>query len=187
MFVLYQHIKWTRDYPTIALNWSKIFNICHFTVNEPKIRFFQFRFIHRILSTNDYLYKLGYIESPKCSFCKCNDKHETLRHLFWDCSNTRNFWNNVQSYILKKEPFFSEQNIMWVFLYGDVAIHNFLILHAKYFIYVCRLQSTLPCHLHFFRSFTFSLQVEKEILLKRDMYDKFLNMLDAWPAFKEIL
>ena len=66
------YIKWTRDYPTIALNWSKIFNICHFTVNEPKIRFFQFRFIHRILSTNGYLYKLGYIDSPKCSFCNDN-------------------------------------------------------------------------------------------------------------------
>ena len=44
---------------------------------------FQFKFLHRIIPTNTYLYKVNIKDNERCSFCKNEPK--SLEHLFFDC------------------------------------------------------------------------------------------------------
>ena len=60
---------------------------------SSKLRVFNFKFLHRCLSTNDFLYKTGLSDKEKCTFCK--RETETLFHLFWNCESTQLLWNNL--------------------------------------------------------------------------------------------
>ena len=47
---------------------------------DTTLRWFQYRISHRILATNEYLFKLKLKDSKLCRFC--NIKHESVIHLF---------------------------------------------------------------------------------------------------------
>ena len=132
-----------------------------------------------------YLHKIGYVDTPLCSFCSLHN--ETMRHLFWECQFCQIFWVDVQTIILQKQPFFREIEILLGFLEKDNSIYNFLIFHAKYFIFRCKLQEVKPCISHFLNIFQFSLQVEKDVLSKSINYDKFINLIECMPAYISML
>ena len=58
-----------------------------------KLRVFLFELIHRRISTNRYLFKVGLSSSEQCSFCE--NTSESFFHLFWECPKTKVFWNEV--------------------------------------------------------------------------------------------
>ena len=60
---------------------------------SSKLRVFNFKFLHRCLSTNDFLYETGLSDNEKCTFCK--RETETLFHLFWNCESIQLFWNKL--------------------------------------------------------------------------------------------
>ena len=62
---------------------------------ETKCHYFQFRFIHKVLPTNEYLSKIGIKDNEKCSFCKTNV--ETMKQLMWNCKWVSTFWNWLTS------------------------------------------------------------------------------------------
>ena len=62
--------------------WAKINRTVKIPM-EVRLGWFQFRVIHRIISTNAFLYKIGIAESPLCTFCR--DAAETISHLFVEC------------------------------------------------------------------------------------------------------
>ena len=50
---------------------------------------FNFKFLHRRISTNNVLKKIGLVDSEKCTFCE--RETEKLVHLFWACPKTQFF------------------------------------------------------------------------------------------------
>ena len=58
---------------------------------------FQYRMSHRILATNEYLFKLKIKDSKLCTFC--NIEPEGLIHLFVECEHVENVWNMLESLI----------------------------------------------------------------------------------------
>ena len=48
--------------------WSDIFTISFTAVRDPKAQYFQFRYIHRILGCNIFLFKIRKTDSPLCTF-----------------------------------------------------------------------------------------------------------------------
>ena len=60
---------------------------------KTKLRVFQCKFPHRRIAANDFLLKIGLIQTHyivhSCSFCKVAT--ETMVHLFWSCKHTYNF------------------------------------------------------------------------------------------------
>ena len=52
---------------------------------------FQFKPLHRRISTNDFLTKTGIKDDPNCSFS--NEELEQLSNLFWSCSKVTTFWD----------------------------------------------------------------------------------------------
>ena len=53
---------------------------------DTKLQDFQYKLIHKILTTNSFLYKCGLKETELCTFC--TETKESLVHIF--C--VRNFW-----------------------------------------------------------------------------------------------
>ena len=80
--------KWIKDCRLIDvkdLDWESIFlhvlpRICTLST---KLRNFQFKFLHRRIATNSFLFKIKFSESNLCCFCQ--SAQETLLHLFWEC------------------------------------------------------------------------------------------------------
>ena len=60
--------------------WSLVFKVPFTCTVDTKLRWFQFRLIHRILGTNSFLFKMNKVDSNACVFCK--NEEETLIHLF---------------------------------------------------------------------------------------------------------
>ena len=128
--------KWNRD---LAQEFSqgeweiingeiKLFN--------PKQKWMQYRIIHRIISTNEFLFKIGVEDSKSCTFC--GEEDETLVHLFGGCREVRLFIGEVTNWARdlqvinrSSEPSMSE------IVLGGTRNTNFakMMMHMKYFIY----------------------------------------------------
>ena len=58
---------------------------------------FQYKIIHKLLGVPQYLYYVKKLENAICNFC--NDDDEGTVHLFILCKMTKQFWNNIKSWI----------------------------------------------------------------------------------------
>lgn len=76
---------------------------------NPSFSTFSTASFHRILGVNSFLFTIGLIDSPLCTFCKtCG---ETLSHLFWDCPVVVKFWSDaVFLFFNKLNVFFGDVN-----------------------------------------------------------------------------
>ena len=72
--------KWDLAFPHLSIEWDNCFSMAWATVYESKIRYFQFRFLHRILPTNSLCFKMKIKASPLCTFC--SSEADSLDHLF---------------------------------------------------------------------------------------------------------
>ena len=76
-----------------CIKWCKAYQSALKCTKRKRLVEFQFKFLHRQISTNDFLTKIGIKDNPDCSFC--NKELEKLTHLFWSCSKVTTFWNSL--------------------------------------------------------------------------------------------
>ena len=66
----------------LTVNWKSTYLLPFWCTKETKLREFQFKFLHRGIATNDFLYKIGIKQSDSCTFCgenlRSNGKPGTL-------------------------------------------------------------------------------------------------------------
>ena len=67
---------------------------------DVRLKWFQYRIVHRILGTNKFLHKANIKNSPLCSLCL--EYPETIYHLFWQCEISRLFWENLETLLIEK-------------------------------------------------------------------------------------
>jgi tRNA U34 2-thiouridine synthase MnmA/TrmU len=65
---------------------------------EVKIAEFNFKLLHKILATNENLFKWQKTHSPNCIYC--NNVIHMDKHLLWDCPNTNASWMCLGNIIL---------------------------------------------------------------------------------------
>lgn len=175
--------KWQLDLPTINLDWQKIYKLPFFCTIDSKLQWFQFRINHRILGTNNLLFKMGIRNDNLCSFCGIEP--ETLCHLFWDCQISNRFWANLKAMITVKCPNinieWSKPDIMLGKRELQIAL-NTIILLGKYHIYQNKMKHTLP-HMPSFRNqLTLLIKAEKfnaKQTFKLDNYEKIWGPFSA--------
>ena len=139
-------LKWSEQLDIDIENWETIFSsIFKFTKNN-KISILQFKLLHRIVATNSFLYKCKLKETELCSFC--NETRETLLHLFYSCSITRNLWLELANYIREKFnldfPADGSEIILGNNNDNFLPAVNSIVLMVKYFIYCCKLKNEIP-------------------------------------------
>ena len=92
--------KWIRDCESEDvenLDWRSIYLLPRKCTLSVKLRNFQFKFIHRRIATNSFLFKIKVSVTDLC--CFCHKDQGTLIHLFWDCPVANAFWKTVQYFL----------------------------------------------------------------------------------------
>ena len=130
------------------INWDKVFEFTR-KIKEIKLRWFQMRITYRIIVTNSVLKEMGIVESNNCSFC--NTERDSIYHYLWSCPCSQLFWNEFERYLKQKCTHCERLKITKsLALFGcgekiktDIGF-DFILLHAKYFVYKCRFTKTKP-------------------------------------------
>ena len=140
-------LRWNEFYED--LDWNTIFRKCFKTTLDSRLIWFQYRLIHRLLPTEKFLHIRQLVDSSLCLFCK--QETETIQHLFWDCTIISQFWSKLLNLLQNKcsdckNLQFFEKFILFGLSNDDSSdsVLDLIILHAKFFIYKCKLQKIIP-------------------------------------------
>ena len=86
--------KWTKkSYCNVC--WKSCFLKRH-KIDDIKLKWLQIRIIHRVISTNVVLKKMGIINCEQCTFC---DEKDSTEHFLWQCYFTIHFWRLLENLI----------------------------------------------------------------------------------------
>ena len=149
--------KWLADSATLV-TLTRLIGVSHipllFYANESKLRVFQFKFLHRKLATNCFLFKTGIKSNDQCSFCK--ESSETLLHLFWECPLVKSFWNEIGNWMKNSSCFLNEEFsvlscIGLVNNTTNLLFHHALLI-ARYHIYFSKQKGLNPSWELFFQT-----------------------------------
>ena len=77
------------------INFSDVFCNLFLVTNDSKLNKFQYKLLHRALSTNTLLVKIGIKNSDLCNFCK----NASILHYIWLCPVVKLFWNRVKTWL----------------------------------------------------------------------------------------
>ena len=129
-----------------VFEWDNIYILSRIVATDSTIRIIQYKILHNVLYLNKKLFKFSKINSPECSFCKCEE--ETTIHLFHICRKTQALWTKLTSHLNRhlSVPYLTPQGAIFDFLYisnKDCLIVNHLLLLFKYYIYNARDQKHL--------------------------------------------
>lgn len=178
-------IKWNNHY--LNLNWPKIYQVCHKTTTDTKLRWFQLRLLYRILPTNRFLNVRGIIDNENCKLCRNNV--ETIEHMFYDCPFVLIFWQNVNQKFLTKLPHTNSLQLSKeLVIFGvkenvktDTPFNLFLLL-GKYYIYTCKFSETIPNADVYLKLFKYRYRIEK------GYSERNINKFDLdWMPYKALL
>ena len=128
--------------------WEKCFLLPFHTTESTTLQTFQFKILHRILSTNSRLMKCNMSETELCSFC--NETKETIPHILHSCRYASNIWIHYRENLKNKCAIEVNTSIETI-LFGtsDIGIEtkravNITILLIKRYLYVCRCKKIIP-------------------------------------------
>ena len=134
---------------SFLFNWREAYQLAAKYTKSTRIIEFQYKFLHRRISTNDFLTKIGVKDNPNC--CFCNNEPEKLLHLFWSCPKVAFFWHSL-SLKLTLLHITPEHYTLDIFvalgLKPDSSKNcqqiNFLFLLARNYIWISKRRETSP-------------------------------------------
>ena len=139
-------VRWKKHTNISNLEWQKLFNKLKSTTNDTKLRWFQYRILHYILTTNRSVSKFMVGQDHLCTFC--NHESETIVHLFWDCRKTNFFWTELAKLINSRAIHAHNFRFTkWLVLFGTSdsiktdLVCDLIILIGKFYIYRCKVQN----------------------------------------------
>ena len=122
--------------------WSSICNSPFRCTISTKLRWFQYRLVHRILGTNLFLLRIGKKDSNMCTFC--HEAEETLIHIFCNCRLVIEFWDDVMKWIKEKADIttnWGKENL----LFGvNENIIDLILLLCRFHIYKMKMNDKKP-------------------------------------------
>lgn len=187
IIILKSQRKWNEIFNR-ELNWKSIYSIPAKSCNNTKLHWFQYRVLHRILATNDFLYKIRIKDNNLCTFC--NVHSETLVHLFWSCRIVFDFWDRIEKWINEKVN--GSFSIIMFSVFFGISYNqecnkpfNYIIILTKYYIYKCRINKK-PLNFNIWKfEIKNALVTEKMIAIKNYRYAKFQKYWGKWIAIFE--
>ena len=180
--------KWENRFEG-ELEWSKIFLLPKQATKDTKLRWFQYRLLHRILPSNKYLMKIGVKNNDNCDLC--NQNTEDIEHLFWHCEKVQSFWSEVMGWIHSKCIHTHCLNLdLQLVLFGyknntrtDKGF-DLLLLLAKFYIYKCKLKKNKLSLTHFQNEARHRYKIEKCIAFINCNHAKFSK---TWLLYNRLL
>ena len=134
--------------------------------------------------TNDFLYKIGVVHSPTCSFC--GDKNEPLEHILISCNYAKEFWAEVIKWLGNLNIIISNLANREIILgkpkCDDELSENHVLLIVKQYLYSCRCNNTFPLFRVFINKLRNIHNLEREIAKSNN---KFSDYTKKWNKFLE--
>ena len=155
--------------------WSQIYTRAKSCTKDTKLIAFNFKLIHRIIATNDFLKRINISEDNKCTFCK--SENESIEHLFYDCNITSQFWYRFIDHFAPFYPNIAHLSKKEIFLGSEQldCLCNFLLILAKYYIYTCRFNMKNPSMYAFKQIVAMHKNIEKYSAKINKKEDQFLQ------------
>ena len=196
----YKIILGKTDRPKACQNWDRILgaNIqwSHVYLNtkqisEIKMRWFQIRINHRIIVTNSILKNMRVVENNTCNFC--DREKDTVFHYLWQCDHVQTFWKDFENCLKAKCPNCDRLTLnASLVLFGSDGNSKtdecflFILLHAKHFVYKCRINKCKPTMQIFLKSLTIVRIVDRYVHSLRMEYQKFVLKWIPYNALCEL-
>jgi len=83
-------VKYSKDFILQGQDWENIYILPRICTKDNNLKEFQFKILHRYIGTNNMLYKFKISHNNRCRLC--NLQIETIRHIFYECHTSYNFW-----------------------------------------------------------------------------------------------
>ena len=165
-------------------DWKMFYLIPFNCTMDTKLRWFQYRILNRILTTNSFMCKIGQRIDDICTFCK--KEAETIEHLFVECKVVKNIWSKLQNWIrieLGIPVVLSKTHILFgIDLKKCNSAINLIILLTKFYIYRIRCQGSTLSFLSLQREIESYYKLEKYILLKTFNLSNFKSKWQVWKG-----
>ena len=117
---------------------QEVFSTPYNVSSEIYIWSFQYKFLNNILFKNTKLFKLGLIDSEKCSVCTIYK--EDLCHLFYDNTHVRALWKRFcnwwSNHLSEKLSLSLKDIVVGILMRKDIL--NYLIILGKLCVWDCR-------------------------------------------------
>ena len=148
------------------LDWESIYLLPRICTLSTKLRNFHFKFLHRRIATNSFLFKIKLSESNLCCFCQI--AQETLLHLFWECPITEAFWNSVQQFFVFVDLIPASQVLTLCQCLGlkgekSALLFNHCLLLGRFYIYSCKYKNVRPSSIEYVNQVRCNLKLEKHV------------------------
>jgi hypothetical protein len=127
--------KWVPFFGLFTLDDFKTIHTNLINIEEIKLKDFQFKINNKILVTKSFLFKINKVQSSMCSYC--NERDETIYHLFCECEHIKLFIRNTKQWINTNLNINLNVNEK-VFLLSssnESDIVKFITILLKYYIY----------------------------------------------------
>ena len=144
--------KWKRDMNTDISKekWCRIFCAMYKITISSKLRAFLYRFVHRCLRTNTFLFKVGISDTEKCSFCGI--EKETFYHLFWECPVTQRFLQHIKTWLHEETGTvinLTQEEILFGTCPQSLSYLNMIFCVSKQIIWRSKIEKQLPSFRNF--------------------------------------
>ena len=174
--------KWHRELGNFYASdfWNATYRLTSEIKNENKRKWIQFQINRHCLHTNHKVNKFNPLVSPLCTFCQLenieNPSHELISHLFFSCGIVQMFWKSVGSWLASLDIAFPFDQLTLLFgchNQSSFSVINYVILSAKYYIWVSKLKKQLIDLRAFKKVFLFQLEGLKNAYIHEGNLHKF--------------
>ena len=175
---------WGELFPELTTQtWKDIFIRTFSISRETKMQSFQYRILHRTIPCRKRLFEQKIVDSKACDACRMEDN---LQHFFLSCNYVRQFWITLKLWLqegLNYELPMQEKDIIFgIEISDDISkVINYIILHAKYYIYTHRLQNNHTLTISTFKALMqYNLKLEQMISSTKapEKFDKFMPLYE---------
>lgn len=76
---------------------EKKYNKVRITLKNVKLKDIQYKINNKILVTKSFLFKINKMNNELSKYC--NDKSDSIYHLFVECDKVKQFWNVLKGWL----------------------------------------------------------------------------------------
>ena len=151
-------------------DFVKLFKDIYLITNIAKYRSFQYRLLHRGITTNIHMYHWGKISNNLCTFCEA--QIESFSHLFVLCPLVQNVWISTEKLRMEFDNTdinFNTTNVLFNRIVNNPRnVKNMICLMLKQYIYRKRCHMQKPTF-HEFKDIVYKMKtVERFIAVKNN-------------------
>lgn len=165
--------------------WHTIVVNSYYMFSDSASKYFAYRLIHRLITTNVLRHKYDSTISPSCAFC--NNAEESVIHLFWSCPIVKKLWKALErwvNYIFKMNWKLERNEILLLNHYGFAKeLKNTMSLITLQYIYSSKCQNLKLNFQELIKKMAVVHSIEKRIALENNrMYQYYKK----WKFFSDL-